>query len=140
MCEPGVYPLSLDAPFLSNLNVLDNIILVVDAKLHITNKSSKQRALAQLDRLGKSHLAMMHHTKLSARDYFLMQLVRANMYEEGLILIDRPFRIFSDNGGLEFIINSLETLEIEASRVTVMDQSSVEYRYREALCNIKKWS
>ncbi len=140
MFEADVSPVSLDAPFLSNLNVIDNIILVVDARVYFTHKSAKDKALEQLNRLGKSDLALMHHTKLSARDYFLMQLVRANMIEAGDIIIDRPFRLFSGNGGLEFMIKSLQTLDIEASRVTVIDQSSVEYRYREELCNIKKWS
>lgn len=138
--EVSAVPVSLKAPFLSNLNVLDNIIVVVDARASFPGKSQRDSVLELLERLGKKELAYKHHTTLDARDYFLVQLVRASIVKEGIIIIDRPFQMFSGSAGLEFIIEGLERLEIEPEHVVIFDQAALEYRYREELCSIKKWS
>ncbi len=123
---------------MSNLHVLDNIVLVQDVHRSFTKNSAVDTAMERLARLGLEEKAYMHHTKLGYRSTFLVQLVRASMMESGTIMIDRPFGMVPTAKGLEFFTDAFEKLGLDHADIVIMDLQSQEYKYTELLCNIKK--
>lgn len=131
-------PVSGLAPFLSNLNVLDNISLICDNMHHFTHKSSESAVLEKLELLELGEFARTHHTTLNEKVYFLVQLVRATMREEQNIVIDSPFLMVPTQKDLSFIIEALNVLNLDYQRVLIVDIISQAHKYKEEFCHIEE--
>ena len=140
MSEESTVPVSLKAPFLSNLNVLSNIILVKDVKKLFTQKSCEDEALEWLEKLDLTGMAYSHHTTLSNHKRFYAQLIRAVMSECENIVIDQPYLMVPSQKDVVFIRDVATNLGINLEKIIIVDQITNEYKYSEELCTIKKWS
>ena len=133
-------PVSAHAPFLSNLNVIGNIMLVSDVKKHFLHTQSDEEGIKLLEAIKQRDIAYVHHSKLGSHKRFYAQLVRAVMSECTRIVIDRPYMLVPSQKGVEFIIYACERLGVTLDRILIIDEENNAYKYKEELCSIKKWS
>ncbi len=130
--------MSQEAPFLSNLNVMDNIALIVDAQKHFTIGGSAEYVKERLSVLHLEDMALRHHTTLSDRDYFFVQLVRASMMQGQSIVIESPFLMVSGEKSIRFVFDFLGSLGVACKDVVIVDLISQRYKYEEELCHIEE--
>jgi len=136
--EHGTFPVSTQAPFLSNLNALDNITLVLDNLQHFTHKSSVALVLEKLTLLGLQEQARVHHSTLNDKELFLLQLIRASIKEEQDIIIDSPFLMVATEKDVTFLIEALSVLNLDYKRLLIVDITSQSHKYKEEFCHIEE--
>ena len=136
--ETGTFPVSTQAPFLSNLNVLDNITLIHDNLHHFTQKSSEALVLEKLSLLGLQELARVHHSTVNDRELFFLQLIRASIKEDQNIIIDSPFLMVSIEKDVTFLIEALSVLNLDYKRLLIVDITSQKHKYKEEFCHIEE--
>ncbi|KIM11459.1 MAG: hypothetical protein KU37_04380 [Sulfuricurvum sp. PC08-66] len=139
MAQPNTVPISMHAPFLSNLNVQANVALVLEYQEYWFNGLAQQKALEQLTRLELGHKATSHHTKLTHAELFYAQLARASMLSDREIVIDRPFGFVPFESSVEFILSAMARLEITHERVRIIDLLAIKNRYKDEVCRIEEW-
>lgn len=136
--ESGTFPVSSQVPFLSNLNVLDNICLILDNLHHFSQESSKALVLEKLGLLGLQEQAQMHHSKLNERELFFLQLIRASIKEDQDIIIDSPFLMVATEKDVTFLMEALSVLHLDYRRLLIVDIVSQTHKYKEEFCHIEE--
>ena len=136
--ESGTFPVSRKAPFLSNLNVLDNIKLINDNVQHFSKTSSEALVLEKLKSLGLNELARVHHSTLSDIEMFLMQLIRACIKNNHAMIIDSPFLMVPTQKDVTFLLDAISMLDLECEDILVIDISSQAHKYKEEFCHIEE--
>ena len=136
--KEGHFPVSSQAPFLSNLNVLDNIALINDNLHHFAQSSSESLVLEKLQLLGLDGIARSHHTTLSDQEMFLVQLIRASIKENQDMIIDSPFLMVPTQKDVAFLLEALSVLDLECQKILIVDISSQAHKYKEEFCHIEE--
>jgi len=127
------------APFLSNLNVLSNIMLVQEIKEYWFKNKAKDVAMEKLKIMNLSHKALAHHTTLTKKDIFYTQLIRASMANDKNIVLDRPFDFVPFEHDIGFIIQAAQKLDIDHNTLRIIDLMAIKNRYKEEQCRIEEW-
>lgn len=123
---------------MSNLNVLDNISLIDDHLRHFSQKSSEALVLEKLALLGLQELARVHHSTLTDKELFLVQLIRASMKEEQDIIIDTPFLMVGTEKDISFLIEAVSVLNLDHKRLLIVDTKSQFDKYKDKCCHIEE--
>jgi len=130
---------STQTPLLSNLSMLENIILISQVHENINYKKSKEKGLLALESLGIGHIAHYRYVDCSTQEKFYAQLIRANMMKDAKIIMEQPFRLLDEQIKVSFILNALEKLNIDTSRLHILDLQHMQPYYEESHCLIKKY-
>jgi ABC-type lipopolysaccharide export system ATPase subunit len=135
---PIHFPVSKSAPFLSNLNIIDNLTLILEHKVHFLHHHFKDIVKEKLARFNLEDLALKHHSTISDHDYFVVQLIRASLIEDASVVIDTPFYQVSLVKDISPFIKMFELLELDSHKVEIVDYVSEESKYKEDQCHIEK--
>jgi ABC-type ATPase involved in cell division len=117
---------------------MDNIALIADSLQYFTKASAASYVKERLSMVDLADKAVTHHTQLSDKEYFLVQMVRASIIEGKSLVIDSPFLMVSSEKSIAFLSPILAALEIGCEDVLIVDLSSQVSKYEEELCHIEE--
>ena len=120
---------SVNAPLISNLNVLSNIALIQQYHQKISSDAAHQLVLQYLKRFGMENIAFKRNPALTHEERFCTMLVRAVMVVDALLVIDRPFQILKNHGDARFIYDALKTVSDSYAESHILDYSWNAQRY-----------
>jgi ABC-type lipoprotein export system ATPase subunit len=118
-----------ELPLLSNLSAWQNIALIKQYHENLGIKKSYETALDLLTRLGIESVAHKRNPQLSEEEIFFVKLIRAVMFLDAKIAIDRPFRQVGESLHPELLHQNLQTLSRYYLRCFIFDYQSNQERY-----------
>ena len=118
--------------------MLENIILVPQIHEKLSYKQAQEKAFIALKCLGISHIAHYRYTSCNAQEKFYAQLIRANMFKDTKIIIEQPFHLLDKHVSIDFIFSALKHLNIDITRIHILDLEHMKTHYEGSLCLIKK--
>ena len=122
---------SLNAPLISNLSVLNNITLIKEFHHHMSRRRADALVLSCLERMNLAHIAPKRNPALTNAERFCAMVLRATMVEENAVLIDRPFKIIPELQDSNFIGEVLKTFDDLLHECCVFDYIWNRDRYGE---------
>lgn len=120
---------SLEAPLISNLAVWSNIGLVRQYHENMPSHEAKTRAEDLLGRLGVAAVAEKRNPALTAEERFCAMLLRAAMVRDVILVLDRPFRILTDQRDGRFIWDTLRKIDDLIAETYIFDYNWEKARY-----------
>ncbi len=129
---------SKSTPLLSNLSMIENIMLITQVHEHLSRKSAKKRAYDALQSLGLDSIASLRYDVCSKKDIFYVQLIRAFEKKGAKIVIDQPFSFLTEENNINFILDALDVLLIPYQQVVIIDLKNQQSRYKEISCHIER--
>jgi len=120
---------SVNAPLISNLNVLSNIALIKQYHQKVSGYDARQLGLQYMKRFGMENMAFKRNPALTHEERFCTMLLRAVMVVDALLVIDRPFQILKDHGTARFIYDALKTVSDSYAECHIFDYSWNAQRY-----------
>lgn len=121
---------SLDAPLISNLNVINNITLIPQYHRNMPLKQAETIADELLERFGMGSIANKKIINLSPEELFCVMLLRAAMIEDAVLVLDRPFSILTNIMEDQFIMDSLQSIDDLFTETYIYDCIWRRSRYR----------
>jgi len=130
-------PVSLEAPLLSNLTVIENIALIEEVHQRLPREAAHKNALKKLTRLRLETIAQSRIAPCSKFERFSISMIRASMMLDAKIYIVLPLQQFHTNSSIGDMMQSIVDLNIE-ERTTVLDLVSnlEEYKLKGVACHI----
>ena len=122
---------SLDAPLISNLNVLHNIALIKEYHHGASRHEAETLVLAYLDKMNMSGIAYKRNPALTQEERFCALMLRAVMVEDNAVVIDRPFTIMPDLNDSRYIVHILDMVNDLLHTCCILDYIWNEDRYAE---------
>lgn len=122
--------LSLEAPLISNLDVIINIALIKQYHHNMRKGEAEQMVMQYLKRYGMEGIAHHRNPALTERQRFCVMLLRAAMVDDAIIVIDRPFTIMPDLPSAHFIYEALDTIDDSFTECHIFDYIREKDRYR----------
>ncbi len=102
---------SADIPLISNLEVQQNIALILQYHEDLPRDLAYGRVLELLGRLRLEGLARLRPASLAARERFLVMLLRAVVVREASVVIERPFRILTEDKDALLLLDVLDRIK-----------------------------
>jgi len=116
----------------------ENISLILQTHEHLSRNKAYQRVDKALTSLHIEHLALLRYEVCSAKEIFLVQLIRACIQKSARIIIEQPFMFLNDEINLNFLFDALDALDVSWERIRIIDLKHQENYYEEDRCHIIK--
>ncbi len=120
---------SLEAPLISNLSVLDNIALIRQYHQHLPRRQAEDLGREYLRKLHMEDLAGKRNSVLLEEQRFCVMVLRAVMVEEAVLVLDRPFKMMPDLPDARFVYDVIRTVEEHYQECHIFDYLWNEGRY-----------
>lgn len=121
---------SIHTPFLSNLNVIENIALIEEIHQRFDRVKSHHNAMKKMQLLDLEHLATQHPSKCSEIEKFSLALIRASMMRDVTIVIITPLVQYPSQAPIEQLEKIMQILAIQ-KRTIILDLTLYENDYNE---------
>ncbi|MFP4616521.1 MAG: hypothetical protein ACLFRB_11695 [Thiohalorhabdus sp.] len=112
-----VAPVAPDVPLLASLSAQENLELIGAFHGHFTSRDLTASASVTLARLGIAYCAPRHRDELTAREAFLVQVGRAAMRPQAMMVLVTPFSQVPELDSDGPIEEALAALEVTRFRV-----------------------
>jgi ABC-type sugar transport system ATPase subunit len=127
--KPQLGLVSIEAPLISNLDVLNNIALIRQYRENLSWRNAKAVAEDLLQRLGMISIAEKRNSVLTTEERFCAMVLRAAMVRDAIVVLDRPFTILTGQRDGNFIINILQKIDDLIAEAHIFDYIWDELRY-----------
>ena len=128
-CRHQVGLVSLEAPLISNLSVLENIALIRQYHSRLSRCRAEELARKCLRRLQLEDLAGRRNPSLREEQRFCVMVLRAVMLEDSILVLDRPFEMMPALGESRFLYDIIHKVAEMHRECHVFDYFLNERRY-----------
>jgi len=120
---------SLEAPLISNLSVLENISLLRQYHQRLSRRQAEDLTREYLRIFQMEDLAGKRNPVLDENQRFCVMVLRAVMVDNPVLVLDRPFKIMPDLADARFIYDVVGKVEGRYRECLILDYLWNEGRY-----------
>jgi ABC-type lipoprotein export system ATPase subunit len=120
---------SSELPLLSNLSLKQNCALILQYHRHFSTRTALNEADSLLALFGLRHKGDFHCSHLDERDIFIGKLIRAVLFEQAYVVVDRPSEQLHADYEMNDIIAMIDKLSRYFAACNILEYQWEEERH-----------